>query len=433
MPCKNENCLGIFRNGRSKLSFDGRCNLCVFLNIKNENGKIPFIKSFCVNKSCDNEFDLVNNLNNTIAFNDVSKSFADGYLEGYEDRSSSNFICGPCYQSSLRNFEFLDGKKVYKLVDPEIREAKCSLNLSKYCSKIKYISKNQLSKRNRQDVCNRCEEFFKLLLKRKKNIVDRFKNIANFKCEKCGLSDKPFYMEIDDELFVCSECFDPNSFKINLNIDSDEKIRFVLVNIQLANNESEKEENLQKCLNSFKNDKWKSSFQYVYKDETDVPTNLDDYTFEKYKSDIIYVGASRLGITHWSSSFLRHLNFKSSEYSNNLKKENLKTVLNRNGKLGIFKPFISLSSNSAFFFEKNMIGFGFNHEIEMEKFSNHCVGKNVIVFKSQEIEQQMEDYIFKKSYLNYKDLKSKGQVEIVSLNNLDKIEDIYQNKYVDRF
>lgn len=121
--CVNKNCLKVYRNGLSRLMSDGRCNLCKFLDISNDNNKIPTKVVFCANEFCNEKFDLINDSNNTAKFYNVSKWF--------NDQDKFFFACHPCYlRATKKATKNLEGVKVYKLLPPEFVEVNCDLQIS---------------------------------------------------------------------------------------------------------------------------------------------------------------------------------------------------------------------------------------------------------------------------------------------------------------
>lgn len=423
--CVNKNCLKVYRNGQARLCCDGRCNLCNFLDIDNNNSRIPTRIVFCSNEFCNEKFDLINDINNTTKFHNVSHWF--------NDTNQFYFACESCWCRAKKMATTNEtGSKVYKLVPPERVQINCELQISSICLRSQTISFKSLSRKKRTDVCRNCDEILTSNLKSLKNLQEVIQDVH---CEKCKSRDKVFFKQSDDKKFFCSECCEMFNLETVLDRDKDEKLRNIFVNIDYAESKEDLERNLKECDKVFQNDRFKNAFVYVIKEETvNVSEGIEQYSFEEYKKDFIYAGKSQLHISSWSSSYLRHFNLKSTFYENKSKKSIIKRILNNSSKIGVFRPFVCSSNNFMFFYESMMIGFTLNpdNENDLKNFSNQIPGKSVLLFKEERIVKQLQDHIFEQSYLQYKKLKLENKVLIVDLNNIDDLHTIYPN-YKDSF
>lgn len=284
------------------------------------------------------------------------------------------------------------------------------------------------SVKKQENICRNCDDYLVTNIQRLKSFVQN----QDARCFKCKMTSKIFYIKLlsdDFDKFCCNECCDFNELKTLLDKSGDQKFRNILLNIKFAKSASELESNYQECLKVFKNDKFNDAFVYVIKDETNFPDNIDQYSYEDYKKDFIYVGKSQLHVLCWQSSSFRHFNLDSSSYVKGPKRSVIKNILNNNGKCALFRPFIQSSINNMFFHESMMISHSKDENLanDFPNHSNQQHGKTVIVFKDERISSQLEEYVFRKSYQQYKQLKLDEKVRIIDSNYINEIPSFFSD------
>lgn len=229
--------------------------------------------------------------------------------------------------------------------------------------------------------------------------------IRNSICGRCNKNNNMSIL-IEDAL-VCLSCSTDEEKSSYFKMFNGEYLK--IRNLVLDFKKDEPIENVfNRCIQVFETEIIEHAFVYLY-----LNGNKSISTYEEFLKAFLYGGKSN-AITDQKTGCFRHFKLFKEDYDNKIKKASFVNCLNfndGNGKILLFKPFVNLGTNEAYFLESQIIDLAL-YSNELPNSTNINPGKNVIHILNEDTRSNLQEFILQKAYSKFCSSSNEDILEI---------------------